>query len=95
VVLTNGVTLVSLLGDCLKLIESERPERKGVVVFTYEHNEPIVDLNILIRSFELLAKDVLRVNLGIRCTAKIHDLVHPEHQQGTVYGWELLGNYDS
>ena len=86
---------VSLLGDCLKLLESERLERKGVVAFIYEHIEPKVDLNILIQSFEILAKDVLGVDLGKRCTATMRNLIHPEHQQGTVYGWELLGYYDS
>lgn len=84
---------VSLLGDCLKLLGSDRKERKGVVAFTYEHCEPKVDLDILVRSFEILAKDVLRVRLGRRCSAFLPDLIHPEHRQGMVYGWEVIDFY--
>ncbi len=80
---------ISALGDCLKLQRSRLEERKGIVVFVYEHTPPVIDLRVLIQSFELIAKEVLRVKLGPRSEAQLKDLVHPVHQQATVYGWEI------
>lgn len=80
---------VSAIGDALKLIQSNARERKGVLVFTYEHTPPTIDLSVLIECFELMAQQVLRIPLGTRYSAQLTDLVHPVHQQGTVYGWEL------
>jgi hypothetical protein len=82
---------VSSLGDCLKLLNSELAERKGVLVLTYEHSPPKVDLGLLIDSFELLAGQILHLRLGPRCSAHLTNLVHPVHQRGTVYGWEVMG----
>jgi hypothetical protein len=81
---------VSSLGDCLRLAASQLDERKGIIVLTYEHSPPRIDLSVLIDSFELLAEGILGVQLGPRCSGKLIDLVHPVHQQGTVFGWELL-----
>ena len=64
-------------------------ERRGILVLTYEHSPPKIDLGVLLDSFELLARNVLELNLGPRCSATLTDLVHPVHQQGVVYGWEL------
>jgi hypothetical protein len=80
---------VSSLGDCLKLLQSGIKERKGILVLTYEHSPPKIDLGILLDSFELVAKDILGLNFGPRCSAALTDLIHPVHQQGVVYGWEL------
>jgi hypothetical protein len=80
---------ISSLGDCLKFRRSIMQERKGIIVFVYEHTPPVVSLRILIRSFELLAKEALSVKLGTRYEAHIANLVHPVHQQATVYGWEI------
>ena len=80
---------VSSLGDCLKLLRSGLTERKGIVVLTYEHSPPQVDLSILILCFEVLAREILEINLGSRCSAKLQNLIHPVHQQGIVYGWEV------
>ncbi len=80
---------VSSLGDALKLLRSKLEEKKGIIVFAYEHRPAQVDLNVLIESFELLALKILKIPLGTRHTAELDDLVHPIHQQATVYGWEL------
>jgi hypothetical protein len=82
---------VSSLGDCLKLIKSGFQEKKAVIVFAYEHTPPQVDLTIVLRSFEMIAKDILRIKLDNRCTAEFANLIHPVHQQGKVFGWEVLG----
>ncbi len=82
---------ISALGDCLKLNHYKSQERKGVVVFVYEHTPPVIDLRVLVNCFELLARDVLRIKLTPRAEALEMDLVHPVHQQVTVYGWEIMG----
>ena len=80
----------SALGDSLKLQRLRLPVRKGVVVFAYSHIPPRVDIALLVRCFELIAAKALGIKLGPRCEATISGLVHPVHQQATVYGWEVL-----
>jgi hypothetical protein len=80
---------VSSLGDCLKLLESGLNERKGILVLTYEHSPPKIDLTVLLSSFELLAERILGLSLSPRHSATASDLIHPVHQQATVYGWEV------
>jgi hypothetical protein len=82
---------VSLIGDCLKLSKLSLPERKAVAVIGYEHSPPQVSLEPLIRSFELLAREVAGVKLSERIQLTRDQLVHPVHQQLTVYAWELGG----
>ena len=82
---------VSALGDCLKLMRSDRAENKGVLVIAYSHLTPRVDLDVLFTAFELLARDVRAIRLGRRCVACRKDLIHPVHQQLEVIGWEVLG----
>ena len=79
----------SLLGDCLKLRSYSCREQKAVVVIGYEHDPPQIDLEPLMRSFELIARDVLSVNLGERISATRTKLVHPVHQQVKVVGWAV------
>ncbi|MEZ4452980.1 MAG: hypothetical protein R3B09_26205 [Nannocystaceae bacterium] len=81
----------SALGDCLKLLESERTERRAVIIFGYEHTPAQIPLEPAIRSFELLAREVLRVRLGPQSKVRRTGLIHPVHQQVTVYGYEVLG----
>jgi hypothetical protein len=80
---------VSSIGDCLKLISSKFTERKGIVIFGFEHRPPKLDLEIAIKSFELIAKEVVRIRLGPRASCSFVDLIHPYHQQGRVCGWEI------
>jgi hypothetical protein len=80
----------SSLGDCMKLLQSGLPERKGIVVFGYEHAEAVVPLDPAIRSFELLAAQIMQVKLTPRIERRIDGLVHPVHQVLRVFGWEIL-----
>jgi hypothetical protein len=81
----------SSLGDCQKLLESNRPERKAVVVIGYEHDPTHKPLAPLVDSFELLAERIMKVKLGPRVTENRKNLIHPVLQQVTVYGWEVCG----
>jgi hypothetical protein len=82
----------SSLGDALKLLASEFTERKAVLVIGYEHTPPKIPLEPAVRGFELLASSVLGLNLSSRQQVTVTGLVHPCHQQATVYGWEVLGS---
>jgi hypothetical protein len=81
----------SSLGDCLKLLGSGFAERKAILVVGYEHTPPKIPLEPAVRGFELLASQVLGLNLSSREQLTVTGLVHPCHQQATVYGWEVLG----
>jgi hypothetical protein len=80
---------VSSLGDAMKLLAATRTERNGLIVFAFEHASPSISLEVLVRSFELVAREVLAIPLGVRRSARLEGLVHPVHQCATVYGWEL------
>jgi len=81
---------VSSIGDCIKLIESGFSERKAIVVFGYEHSPPQIDIAIAIDAFEFIAKKVVGIELGERRSARFGPLIHPVHQQGKVFGWEVV-----
>src|SRR4030066_2543895 len=81
----------SSIGDCLKLLESSITERKSVMVIGYEHTPPKISLEPAIHSFELIANRVVGLQLGTRCERKVLGLIHPHHQQATIYGWGVLG----
>ncbi len=81
----------SSIGDCFKLLSSGFSEKRAVIVFGFEHREPRLDLRPAIRAFEQIATHVCGINLGSRCYAEFLDLIHPYHQKGKVYGWEVLG----
>ena len=81
---------VSSLGDIVSLLSLEGTERKGIIVFTYEHDPPIIQLSVIVECFETLAMNVLSLPLGPRCVAELTNLIHPVHQRATVYGWEVI-----
>lgn len=81
---------VSSIGDCIKLIESGYSERKAILVFGYEQSPPEIDISRAIDSFEVIARHVIGIDLGERCLANFGPLIHPVHQQGRVFGWEIL-----
>jgi hypothetical protein len=81
---------VSSIGDSIKLIESGFFERKAILVFGYEHSPPLIDITTAIESFEAIAKQVVGIELGGRQSAKFGPLIHPVHQQGKVFGWQVL-----
>jgi hypothetical protein len=82
---------VSSIGDSIKLIESGFFERKAILVFGYEHSSPLIEITIAIESFEAIAKQVVGIELGERYSAHFGPLIHPVHQRGEVFGWQVLG----
>ena len=75
----------SALTDCQKLLESGLSGRKAIAIYAYESAKfptaPAID------AFELLARNVVR--LSERITASFRGLMHPIHQSGAVFGWEI------
>lgn len=82
---------ISSIGDCFKLWESNFSERKAILIFGYEHTPPMISLEPSIRSFEVISREVCNITLSERSSAIFDCLIHPIHQQGKVFGWELLG----
>jgi hypothetical protein len=80
----------SLIGDCVKLKRLELPERRAAAVIGYEHSPPQIHLEPLVRSFEILAKEIVGVKLAPRIHATRVGLAHPVHQQLSVFAWEVL-----
>jgi hypothetical protein len=70
---------VSSIGDCIKLIESGFSERKAIIVFGYEHSPPQIDITRAIDAFEVIAKQVVDIELGERHSANFGPLIHPVH----------------
>jgi hypothetical protein len=81
----------SALGDCLKLLEWAGPERRASIVIGYEHEPAQLSLDPLIRSFEVIATEVLLLQLGSRLEVTRSALVHPVHQRARVFAWEVQG----
>jgi len=81
----------SSIGDCLKLLDLEGPERKAIFVVGFEHCPPRIDLTPLIQAFEIIAVNVVAIRLGPRLEARRDGLVHPIHQSVRLFSWEVLG----
>ena len=77
----------SALTDCGKLVHSDLPGRKAIMIFGYDYNDWPMDPAI--EAFETLASE--RVTLGDRHAAVYNQLVHPVHQRGRVFAWEVEG----
>jgi hypothetical protein len=75
----------SALTDCGKLAASGLPGRKAIVIFGYDYDGWAMDPAI--EAFETLAAG--QVLLGARHVAAYDHLVHPVHQRGRVFAWEL------
>jgi hypothetical protein len=76
----------SALTDCVKLLESGLPGRKAVIIYGFDY--PALPMDPAIEAFEALARRW--VALGERCVATYQGLVHPVHQAGRVFGWQIL-----
>ncbi|PYX49529.1 MAG: hypothetical protein DMG76_37105 [Acidobacteria bacterium] len=81
---------VSSLGDCQKLAKYRGPEKRAVIVVGYEPMPPVIDLTLLVRSFEAIAEHVLGLNFSPRITLQRTGLVHPVHQSVRLFAWEVL-----
>lgn len=80
---------VSLVGDAIKLSTLNTYPYKGLIVIGFEHDPARISLDPLLDSFELIARQVLHIELGQRIEEKRKDLVHSEHQVLRCIGWEL------
>lgn len=77
----------------MKLASSDFLERKGLIVIAFEHTPPKIHVELLVQCFEHISQKVLKIPLKERNTQVIPNLIHPVHQQCTIYGWEL-GKFD-
>ena len=82
---------VSVVGDCLKLVQFDGPERRAVVVIGYEHTPPQISLTPLFNAFELIARRITGIRLGPKIEEHREKLIHPVHQRLVVAAWEVLG----
>ena len=81
---------VSLIGDSIKLLQLDGSERKAVVAIGYEHTPPRICLSTLFDAFEVIAREVVKVNLGTRIQLLRPGLCHPVHQQLVIAAWQVL-----
>ena len=81
---------VSALGDAMKLKKSSLTEKKAIVVFGYEHSPAQILLEPAVRGFEILASQLIDVPLSPRVEASFGPLIHPVHQVGRIYAWEVV-----
>jgi hypothetical protein len=86
---------VSAIGDALKLADSSFKERKAIIVYGFEHLPAKIDLNVSTTCFELICREVVRINLSLRVSADFSELMHRHHQHGRIFGWEVIGRHDS
>jgi|tagenome__1003787_1003787.scaffolds.fasta_scaffold20571626_1 hypothetical protein len=75
----------SALTDCAKLAGSDISDRRAILIFGYDYDQWPMDPAI--EAFEALARR--RVDLGERHVAGYEGLVHPVHQRGRVFAWEI------
>ena len=80
---------VSAISDIFKLLKREGPEKRGIVVISYEHSPPQIDVSVLVSAFELLCRQLLSLPLGERYCQVVKNCQHPIHQTAIVYGWPL------
>ena len=76
----------SALTDCTKLLSSPLGRRKAIVILGYDYDD--WPMEPAIEAFEALA--AAKAKLGLRLSAPFSGLVHPVHERGAVFGWELL-----
>ncbi len=81
---------VSLLGDCCKLSLLSDYPKKAVIAIGYEHDNAKIQLEPLIKSFEIIASQVMSIHLSNRIEQIRKGLIHPEHQVVRVIGWEIF-----
>ncbi len=83
---------VSAISDAFKLMQHKGEETRVIVVISYEHEPPKIDVSVLVSAFELLCRELLKFPLGNRYTSVVGGCVHPVHQRATVYGWRLAAS---
>jgi hypothetical protein len=78
----------SALTDCRKLVQSNLPGRKAIIIYGFDY--PKLPMDPAIAAFEVLARRW--VGLSDRVVSFYDNLVHPVHKEGRVFGWEILPN---
>jgi hypothetical protein len=79
----------SAAGDVLKLLDSGFKERKAIILFSYEHDIPQIDVTPTIKTLELILSEVHNIKFKPSVIAERRDLVHPVFQVLKIIGWEL------
>jgi hypothetical protein len=75
----------SSLTDCTKLLASQLGIRKAILIYGFDY--PRLPMDPAVEAFEVLAsRDVKLVS---RTVATFNGLIHPVHQRGRVFGWEV------
>lgn len=75
----------SAVADCSKLAVSDIAPHRAMLIYGFDDSrKPLRDMIV---AFETLART--RVALGDRHEASIGPLVHPVHQTGAVFAWEV------
>jgi hypothetical protein len=75
----------SALTDCTKLLASQLGTHKAILIYGFDH--PLWPMDPAIEAFEVLASR--KVKLASRAVATFDRLIHPVHQRGRVFGWEV------
>jgi hypothetical protein len=75
----------SALTDCTKLLTSQLASHKAILIYGYDY--PGWPMDPVINAFEVLAGR--QVKLADRAVAPFGGLVHPVHQRGRVFGWQV------
>lgn len=75
----------SALTDCQKLVGSGFEQPHAPLIYGYDYDD--WPMQLAVEAFEQLAK--YRVRLGPREFASFDGLIHPVHQRGGVFVWEI------
>ena len=75
----------SALTDCTKLLASQLGTHKAILIYGFDHARWPMDPAI--EAFEVLA--TRKVTLTSCAVASFDGLIHPVHQRGRVFGWEV------
>lgn len=75
----------SALTDCIKLSTTELGKAKAILIYGFDHID--WPLEPAIEAFETLA--TAKIKLSDRYSAHFEELVHPIHNCGKVFGWQL------
>jgi hypothetical protein len=79
----------SARGDCYKVLESAFKEDLAIIVFGFERTPPRFPLETAILAFEIIAREICKLNLSERSQESFRGRMHRHHQQGVVYGWQV------
>jgi hypothetical protein len=75
----------SALTDCRKLLTSQLGMQKAILIYGYDY--PNWPMDPVIEAFEVLADR--SVKLTSKAVASFAGLIHPVHQHGRIFGWQI------